>query len=189
MGWLDHLLDDRGPRDPTPLPEAALAALPVVARPLHHAFAHRVLPQVMHTAPTQVLAQLTGPGALPSLHRLVHALCAPHPSQEPVDPDALRVTPFEGPDLLGVIVHLPPPRALTEAWFVALIQPVDRSGGIRARAAARVLTLEHSLTADRGIPHTVVGEWLADGGRRHHGRGPAPTSAVFVAWIQEALGA
>lgn len=81
---------------------------------------------------------------------------------------------------VAVVVTLPPPQGMTEAYFVALLQKPGESGG-------RVFTLElgFSLTAESS--HTVLCEWTPDGTHLNRGPGPTPDVELFLQTITPLL--
>jgi hypothetical protein len=81
----------------------------------------------------------------------------------------------------AIVVAMPPPERITEAWFVAFV---------RAPSAARLrcMTLEKSIDfASNDMNATTLGEWIGHPDTQHlnHGLGPAPTLADFVARLEQ----
>ena len=90
-----------------------------------------------------------------------------------------------------MIIEMPEPIATTEAYMLAILGRRDSDGrpeadepgadasGDDAGTQRRYFTLEHS--SHRPAPHTVLGEWTAQGSHMNMGGGPEPTVEAFVA--------
>jgi hypothetical protein len=82
-----------------------------------------------------------------------------------------------------VVIELPQPQATTEAFMIAIIQRRDldaeRTDAERTAYECRYFTLEFS--EHRESPHTVLGEWTAQGSHLNMGGGPDPEVEAFVA--------
>jgi hypothetical protein len=93
-----------------------------------------------------------------------------------------------------MIIEMPEPVATTEAYMLAILGRPDTEGrpdpDVRNADDAdpssddtgtqrRYFTLEHS--SHRPPPHTVLGEWTAQGSHMNMGGGPEPTVEAFVA--------
>ncbi|PRQ09532.1 hypothetical protein [Enhygromyxa salina] len=84
-----------------------------------------------------------------------------------------------------VIIEMPPPIATTEAYMLAIlgrpegeVRP-DTGDADDDQPGRRYFTLEYS--SHRPSPHTVLGEWTAQGSHMNMGGGPEPTVEAFVA--------
>jgi hypothetical protein len=96
-----------------------------------------------------------------------------------------------------MIIEMPEPIATTEAYMLAILGRPDADGaGAQAEGEEegeeegeadvseedpqrRYFTLEYS--SHRPPPHTVLGEWTAQGSHMNMGGGPEPTVEAFVA--------
>lgn len=89
------------------------------------------------------------------------------------------------------IVTLPPPTAVTEAYFTALafgpLPALQFSMDTRQALPARYFTLEHGFSLPGETPRTVFGEWTTAGAHYNMGTGPAASPDAFFAAISDLL--
>lgn len=167
-----------------------------MARPHHYAFAHGVLPMVFFEDPVGFLAEVATRGMeiLPRIWSDTFEVVKRHKSDaEMLSSDGLTSTCYGlGSETLAVIISLPPPTELTEAYFVGLVvrPPRKRLFGLLGtkKGLARFITLELGSNLD-DTSRTVVGEWTEDTGadvsHRNFGDGPEPTLGAFAAKLGE----
>lgn len=184
---------------PSDGPSAAPAGAPPAGsdprpRRQHYWFAHRLLPQVVFHDPARFLAAIAG-GHDVILHRLWEQAPADGPPIPPVGLGA-AVVPVAGRRC--AVVAFPPPAGTVEAYFAGVVEPAEAGTG--PAGEWRYFVLEKSTPASRqagaavaaGGADAVLCEWLADGGRRNHGRHTAgrfvtPTAEAFVTLVGEEL--
>jgi hypothetical protein len=157
---------------------------PAQPRRQHYHFAHQVLPGLLFSNPErffQTLAQ-DGPGFLEfAWQRSAEPprgaeLSRPNPGSPP-DGLALRLEQLD-PQTRLALITLPPPQAMTEAYFAAAIyhpaaQPDDAP-------LLRYLTLEYSMDPATQRPLTMLGEWDSSQPiHRNWGGGPPPELDAF----------
>lgn len=181
MGRFDITGDPHPSVSVTLSPEVTLGA---ETRPGHYLFAHYALRSVARNDPVfyfGVLASPDGPRFLDDLLQTV----ADHtrPGEPPPDFSAAdcRIHTVRAGIYPCAVVELPPPRALTEAYFTAvvlLVDPAEAQPDLTA-AAVRYFTLELSFNFD-ATPVTLLCEWGHDGAHHNFGPGSVPEVEVFV---------
>ncbi len=153
------------------------------ARQQHYVFAHAALPQLAHASPPRMMNVLCGPTGRDFLRRLWEEVGNGCDADERVPGEGISLDVVQLPTghVAGVI-SLPEPRAVPEAYFVAVVAPEPDESGFAADTGCRVITLEKTMDLlGQGGPLTVIGEWTADGAHANFGSGPAPALADFVA--------
>ncbi len=82
------------------------------------------------------------------------------------------------------VVEMPPPHAMTEAYFTAAVLLLDPTQGQLdlATAAVRYFTLELGFSLDN-VPQTVLCEWGKDGAHINYGEGPTSDVEAFMAAV------
>ncbi|MER7842525.1 hypothetical protein ABTZ03_01065 [Kitasatospora sp. NPDC096077] len=141
-------------------------------RPHHYGFAHRVLPSLTH------LGSVPGERIGAELVRLWEEFGATLPADQRLAPDGLQggfvqadFVQARGHRLL--MVALPAPRAVPEAFAVVLAWPGDGS-------AQRAFTLEYAVDPITGERGAVLGEWETAGRRRMHRMGMTAEARPFL---------
>lgn len=187
MGLFDFFR--RGPRPPI----AAAAPASDLAEPRchHYTLAHQALRSVAFEQPAGFLGLLASPEARSFLADLLAAVTEHCQGREPwpdFGAEALTIHTFRVGQFPCVVVELPPPRAVTEAFFVAavLLVDLDREPSAAREATLRYFTLEKGFVLD-GPPRTVLGEWTAEGSHLNYGDGPAPQLGPFVQAVEAML--
>ncbi len=152
----------------------------------HYLFAHRLLPSLFFADPAGLMAAL-GRERAALLTRMWRLL-----GDKEIVANAERIAPLglwcEMRDVAGIsvaLVSLPPPRAATEAYFVALAYRPAPRRLFGPRPLVRYLTLEYGLGLD-GEPLTVLCEWHK-GTHQNHGMGPGPTRDAFFEAVRGLL--
>jgi hypothetical protein len=172
-------------------PEPAPALPDMQPRCPHYTFAHQALRSVALADPLPCLGLLASADAgrfLAGLLESVSEHCAALGEKADFTADDIRVHPTRVGSYPCAVVQMPPPRAITEAFFVALVllaapeDPPERPEDARLR----YFTLEKGFSLD-GSERTVLCEWTET---RHvnYGDGPAPHVEAFVAAVSELLG-
>lgn len=165
----------------------------------HYIFAHRALPQIIHSDPDKALELMAGPeadGFLPFFWRRV-AERERIPAAEQLAPRGLARTVRNEPDgTVAVVITLPPPEGDTEAYFVAAVftpgprKLLERPGvqAGHASRSVRVFTLEKAGPLDPGVI-TYLCEWTSDGTHANYGSGPEPEEAAFIQALSQRFSA
>jgi hypothetical protein len=149
-------------------------------REQHYAFAHVALPEMLNSdaaRASEVFAAGEGNAFLRWLWDQVGSKCSPE-GLVPSEGLYCRVRAEGGRQV--VVVHLPEPRRMTEAFMVALVFDPPTRGwfGRKKPGPTRYFTLELSTDLEGGW-RTVLGEW----NNRAHlnmGDGPPPEEDAFV---------
>ncbi|HVW00981.1 MAG TPA: hypothetical protein VHB77_11600 [Planctomycetaceae bacterium] len=159
-------------------------------RPRYYAMAHVLLRQVGLEDPLFFLGILASPGASEFFSKLLEALSDAELEPDDFDVDKLRVHPLRVGVFPCAVVEFPQPRAITEAYYTALVALIDPADGIPEKDTdipARYITLEFGM-GEGGAPRTVLGEWTGKGVRdvthANYGDGPEPTLEAFVAAVK-----
>jgi hypothetical protein len=91
-----------------------------------------------------------------------------------ISADGLECSPIEiGDEYYGALVQFPTPKKTTEAYFAAIILPVDQT----VQTRAKFFTLEFSLFFRPN--KTVLGQW-AEAAHLNLGSGPLPDKNEFI---------
>ena len=97
-----------------------------------------------------------------------------------ISADDLQCFPIDfGDEYYGALIQLPMPKRMTEAYFAAVILPVNAGGFIECR----FFTLEFTLKTD-GSEATVVGGWNGYGGHLNFGVESAPEKEAFLETVR-----
>ncbi len=138
----------------------------VLPRTQHYVFAHRMLPTLFFEEPAMFIATFEK-GGNKFLHFLWNLL-GDEASELAAESLDYQIKRLENNTTIALIT-LPPPQAMTEAYFVAA---VFRPQG------NRFITLEYSFNFIEGSPITVLGEWTTTS-HLNLGDGPEPTLEAF----------
>jgi hypothetical protein len=157
----------------------------------HYVLAHQALRSVAFDHPVPFLGILVSDRARPFLAELlenVHEHCKDDEPEAGFGAEDLSVHPGRIGDHACVIVELPRPRGVTEAYFVAAVLMVDlqREAPEEEKPPLRYFTLEYGARLS-GPARTVLCEWTAEGSHLNYGDGPEPTVAAFAAAIERML--
>ena len=87
---------------------------------------------------------------------------------------------LEDNTVVGLVIF-PPPKGITEAYFVATVYrpPVKKKWFSKEKALVRFFTLEHGINSD-GSPRTVLCEWTNDESHLNLGNGPEAIAEAFL---------
>ncbi len=162
------------------------------ARPQHYIFAHEALRGVCRDDPLRFFTLMSSS----SQRELVEGLWAfvgkhlgPQASPE-LDPGEIAVQTSRVRGFPMILVRMPPPVAIAEAYFVALVLLVDqetlaRKDAPTSEVTVRYFTLERALSEDREA-RTLLCEWT-ELGHLSYGDGPEPNALAFVGAVEERL--
>jgi hypothetical protein len=157
----------------------------------HYTFAHVALRSVAFQQPLQCLAVLASPDArafIADLLQSVSEFCREQGREADFRANDVVVHMVRAGGYPCAVIEMPPPRATTETFYVALVLLVDPSEASPdfEKVALRYFTLEKGFVLD-GPPRTVLGEWTAEGSHVNYGDGPAPGLEPFLQAISELL--
>ena len=149
----------------------------------HYTFAHRILPQIVFDDPDAFFEVMSAGHSAAALEALWHRVGEQtgQPVITPQDVPALSVWTHEFLGRLGVVVGLPEPRGMTEAWYIAVISD-NRSIG----EPWRYLVFENTDRIDEN-PRAILCEWFADGSRQNHRQTDTPTFENMVGAVERHL--
>jgi heat shock protein HspQ len=152
-------------------------------RPHHYIFAHRILPQIVFDDPDAFYGVMRDGRSAPVLEALWHRVGEEtgQPIFTPYGETALKVRAHDFLGRLGVVIELPEPRVMTEAWYIAVISD-DQSAG----EPWRYLMLENTDRVDEN-PRAVLCEWFNDGSRQNHQQTVLPTFDNMVKAVERHL--
>jgi hypothetical protein len=157
----------------------------------HYTFAHYALRLFAFHHPLNCMAILSSPESETFLADLLES-AAEHCRERGETAD------FQASDLVVhrvrtgsfpcAIIEMPPPRAITEAFYAALVLLVDTelAKPDLTNASLRYFTLEKGFTED-GSSRTVLCEWTSEGSHVNYGDGPAPDWEAFAHAIARQL--
>lgn len=103
-----------------------------------------------------------------------------------IDPSELKITIRKVRGCPAIIVKMPTPIAVTEAYFVGIL-PTESQECAEApeEIAFRYFTLEYGSRMD-GTSRTVLCAWAGDN-HFNLGDGPPPTLEAFIAALDERI--
>lgn len=154
----------------------------------HYYFAHAYLAERAFIHPPQLIVNsLRSEKGVRTLYtRWMLSSKAKGPDDELIPPDGLESIPFEiGDEYIGVVVKLPTPAGMAEAYFTAYL--LSRTDGgdwddEQGSFTCRYFTLELSMK-ESGTTFTILGEWDGES-HIHHGTGPVPDAGAFIQAIE-----
>lgn len=146
------------------------------SRAQHYVFVHRVLRDLFFDSPEEIIAILRDEGRNDSLLDLWNKVGKKVRKSRLVSPNGLRCEIRMLGDTIIVIITLPTPQVLPEAYFVALVY---RPSSPEQKGLTRFIILEHSVDLDDGSLPTVLCEWDGTGVHANMGYGCEPTLEDF----------
>jgi serine/threonine protein kinase len=155
----------------------------------HYFFAHKYLREVMNRSPRMFVENFLKPSRLS--FEWVHCarLCKPE-DEEFIPADGLLSYPVRfAEDHYGVIIQMPQPKRIVEAYFIAVILKEEKETEEETSYVnCRYLTLEVGVEKD-GSPITINGEWLPVGEQHiNRGNGPEPSQELFIQEVHKIVG-
>lgn len=156
--------------------------------PHHYVLAHMAFRKACQGDPLfffETIASDKRDDFLRALWRMVCDMCSS--SGEPTfDIADVGITTRRIKNYPAVIVAMPPPAAVPQAHFVAIVLMVDvNTDTFPEKPELRYFTLERGAELD-GTENTVLGGWKEDV-HLNFGDGPPPIQAAFVAAIEEKI--
>jgi len=154
------------------------------ARHHHYFFAYRYLLERVNSNARQLIKDLSGEPGKQQLEVLWTVLGQDFKArgEEFVSAEGLNCFEVEiGKDYYGVIVEMPKPERMVEAYFVAILAPTFKT----TENLFEFYSLAYSKKGSQG---TVLGRWIPGGSHFNLGDGPAPEIDKFIAALQETLG-
>jgi anti-anti-sigma factor len=152
----------------------------------HYIFAHRILPQIVHADPKKAQEILSGPAGADFLASLWRRVGESIPVAAHTPPNGLTLmTRTEADGTVIVVVTMPRPTRLAEAWFVAIVfTPGPRKLlFFQGPPMIRYFTLELGSNLSNNTPRTVLCGWSKEGNHFNVGDGPPPEVEAFLARI------
>lgn len=148
---------------------------------LHYYFAHRFLPQLAARDALELVNDLCHELSSELLAKLWLLGASGHESKRrtKIPSNGLKSIPVRiNTDYYGVVVQLPKPKRMAEAYFVAIVINDNDDEHL-------FFTLEYGLNIN-GSKRTVLGQWENE---THHnfGDGPAPQIDLFVKSLRKLL--
>jgi len=160
-------------------------------RPQHYHFAHIYLREKAMVIPEPLVNDLRGESGLRRLnfYWMSNAMALRSPNEEFIQADGLDCIPVKlNADYYGVIVQLPQPERMAEAYFVAIILRDSEKNELpsgSSKPMCRYITLEFGKNKD-GSKRTVLGEWK-NGSHFSYGSGPIPEPQAFLEAIRRLI--
>jgi hypothetical protein len=164
------------------VPSVGIDPVKDAPRRQHYFFAHQYLRERAQQVPKLLVANLrkeSGTRYLSSLW-VTQGFAAKREEDDFIPADGLKCFPIEiGNEYYGALVQFPTPQKMTEAYFAAIILPVDET----ASPPCEFFTLEFSLNNDRSKT-TVLG-LRGDTTHFNLGSGPLPDKEAFLGAINK----
>ena len=164
----------------------------------HYYFAHAALKELAFEDPERVVIALAAPGAERFLAEMWETVGrdvagAEQPQQGadagPVPPDGIETIPARVAGRPTALVRMPPPRATTEAYFVAIVLNHELSEPVKPAPEPELyyFTLEKGFSLD-GSLRTVFCEW-DETAHKNYGDGPPADARRFLDHVAAHLSA
>lgn len=157
----------------------------------HYSFAHEALYQICLNDTEDFFDAIYSEDQkdfLAWIWELVIEHCGDPPDS--IDMTELKVTTCNIENLPAIVIEMPTPIAITEAYAVGIVLLPKTKGKRRMSPRFRYFTLELSFSLfnePEDKPSTVLGEWRDKDVHINYGRGPSPSLDNFVQSIQEKL--
>ncbi len=153
-------------------------------RPQHYVFAHQALRGLCRDDPRGFFSVMASEGRrelVDGLWALIGRRLGATPTPGLARDVAVHTSTLRGAPL--VLVRMPAPVSLEEAYFVAVVLLNDGASG--GEPVFRYFTLELGLGRD-GAPRTVLGEWVGEV-HSSYGDGPDAEASAFLRAVEERL--
>lgn len=154
----------------------------------HYALAHYALRFIALGDPLRFLGIVASPDAqqfIAAVMKDVAEKCGRTPAFRPHE---VKIHPTRVGIFPCAVIEFPEPKEVAEAYFTALVVPVDTSGEMpddESQLKGRYFTLEKGMTFGGGS-RTVLAEWNEDT-HFNCGDGPPPNVAAFVAALTKLM--
>lgn len=152
----------------------------------HYAFAHQALPQICAEDPLNFFGLIGSEKQrefIGHIWGLVCEHCDPH-EKTALRADDITVSTGRIGQYPIIVFTMPPPQAITEAYFSGIVLEVDLDTPAQdEEPRMRYFTLEYSIGFPDMQPKTVFAEWAGDS-HRNYGAGPPPQMQAFVERIE-----
>ncbi len=149
-----------------------------------YAFAHYALRQIALSDPLQFLAIAASPDANRFIDAVLKDVAEQCGRPTSFDATSVKIHPVRVKEFPCAVIELPEPRAMAEAFMVALVAPIDMSANeppVTNSITGRFFTLEKGFTLSN-VPRTVLAEWTMTS-HLNYGDGPPATVEAFIAAI------
>lgn len=154
----------------------------------HYVFAHVALRQFAFGSPYMCLGALASPQAQRIIQELLESVadyCQAEGQEMTLAPEQFRTHALKAKKSPCLIVEMPPPRAIPEAYMVGIV--IKPSAGDTAAALADTEVRYFTLEFGEG-EGTVLCEWTHDSRHLNHGAGPVPKVDKFLKAIADLCG-
>jgi hypothetical protein len=149
----------------------------------HYIYAHRWLPSIAFGTPDVLHNIASGPRLNEFLTDMWTDLGKRLPDSERMPDEQISGQLRQSGAFEVVIVTLPAPATVTEAYFTAIafgpLATLGFSADTTQKLPVRYLTLEFGFTMPDDPPRTVLGEWTREQAHYNMGTGPEPTADAF----------
>ncbi|MEQ1831256.1 MAG: hypothetical protein ABL921_35240, partial [Pirellula sp.] len=146
-----------------------------------YAFAHYALRQIALSDPLRFLAIAASPDAQRFIDAILQDVAEQCGRNTSYDAVSVRIHPTRVNIFPCVVIELPEPKEMAEAFMVALVVLIDTSSERPLdtnEIRARYFTLEKGFSLS-DAPRTVLAEWDTES-HSNYGDGPDPTVKSFV---------
>lgn len=160
-----------------------------MTRCAHYTLAHYALRMIAFDRPLTFFGALASPeaqGFLEAIFKMVEEDCCEQKEPPDFRPGEIKIECGRILNHPLVVLKMPPPRSMTEAYFVGavLLIDVERDEPPPEKPGLRYFTLEHTL--QNGRPSTLLCEWT-ESMHAQLGQSPQPTIEDFVQLIMATM--
>lgn len=154
--------------------------------PHHYVYAHLAMRDCCMSDPIGFFRLMNSPRSRKLLEELWEQVKLACDTDGPASMDVreVKVETFQAGPFPGVLVVMPPPMKVPEAYFIAIILFADLTGKPAKPPEVMYYTLEKSGMPDEA-EYTMLGRWRKGGIHENHGLGPPPSKDAFLSMIQE----
>jgi hypothetical protein len=102
---------------------------------------------------------------------------------QPLDPyPSIEAIPLKAGKFPCMVLRMPPPKGVTECYFVGIVAHVDLAAGKKPAKETPIsyYTLERGVGDDLRTPRTVVCSWTKEGQHTNFGDGPPAEPEAFA---------
>lgn len=152
-----------------------------------YVFAHYALRHIALAEPLQFLAIAVSPKANRFIDAILQDVEEQCGRQTSFTAESINLHPIRVNEFPCVVVELPEPKEMAEAFMVALVVPIDVSlenPPETDEVTGRYFTLEKGFSLSNDEPRTVLAEWDAET-HSNYGDGPEANVDAFAAAISK----
>lgn len=161
--------------------------------PHHYQLVHHALRQIAQETPTFFFGVMASPDRPRFLQSLWERVCEHLADEKHGEPgfsiEEVNIHLLKIRDFPTVIVEMPTPRKMTEAYFAAavLLHPLSAPGPEPETLTVRFITLELSFHHETGAAFTFLCEWQQGRTHSNYGYGPPPELPAFLMAVEQLL--